>query len=67
MFLARKLTNLSLEEIGVFFGGRDHSTVMYGAERVSVRVANDLELKKVLESLAHKLGGSLRADGASGG
>lgn len=32
MYLARKLTPLSLEEIGVHFGGRDHSTVLH-AER----------------------------------
>lgn len=33
MYLARKLTPLSLEEIGAHFGGRDHSTVLH-AERV---------------------------------
>jgi chromosomal replication initiator protein len=33
MYLARKLTPLSLEEIGGHFGGRDHSTVLH-AERV---------------------------------
>jgi chromosomal replication initiator protein len=62
MFLARRLTNLSLEEIGVFFGGRDHSTVLYGAERVMGRVAHDLELKKVIDGLAHKLGGAVGPD-----
>ncbi|MFN0136990.1 MAG: chromosomal replication initiator protein DnaA [Phycisphaerae bacterium] len=33
MYLSRKLTPLSLEEIGAHFGGRDHSTVLH-AERV---------------------------------
>lgn len=33
MYLARKLTPLSLQEIGMHFGGRDHSTVLH-AERV---------------------------------
>jgi chromosomal replication initiator protein len=33
MYLARKLTPLSLQEIGGYFGGRDHSTVLH-AERV---------------------------------
>lgn len=62
MFLARRLTNLSLEEIGVFFGGRDHSTVLYGAERVMGRIAHDLDLKKVIDGIAHTLGGGLGAD-----
>ncbi len=34
MFLARKLTRLSLEEIGDHFGGRDHSTVLYAVRTV---------------------------------
>jgi chromosomal replication initiator protein len=67
MFLARKLTNLSLEEIGVFFGGRDHSTVLYGAERVASRIGHDLELKKVIDAIAHKLGGSLARDTRASG
>src|SRR5262249_35803999 len=29
MYLARRLTSLSLEQIGAFFGGRDHSTVLH--------------------------------------
>jgi chromosomal replication initiator protein len=33
MYLTRKLTPLSLQEIGAHFGGRDHSTVLH-AERV---------------------------------
>jgi chromosomal replication initiator protein len=67
MFLARRLTNLSLEEIGVFFGGRDHSTVLYGAERVGSRISTDMELKKVIEGLAHKLGGSITRDTSAPG
>ena len=35
MFLARCLTNHSLEEIGGYFGGRDHTTVIYAYEKVS--------------------------------
>jgi chromosomal replication initiator protein len=34
MHLARKLTNLSLEEIGGFMGGRDHTTVMHADEKI---------------------------------
>ena len=30
MYLMKKLTNRSLEQIGAFFGGKDHTTVLHG-------------------------------------
>lgn len=38
MFLARKHTRFSLEEIGGYFGGRDHTTVMHGVDAIQKRV-----------------------------
>lgn len=49
MYLARKLTPLSLEEIGVHFGGRDHSTVLH-AQRVIE--SNRLKSKDAADTLA---------------
>ena len=34
MFLARKHTRYSLEEIGGYFGGRDHTTVLHGVRAI---------------------------------
>ena len=34
MWLARKHTRYSLEEIGGYFGGRDHTTVMHAVEKI---------------------------------
>jgi chromosomal replication initiator protein len=34
MYLARRLTNSSLMEIGKAFGGRDHSTVLHGCSKI---------------------------------
>jgi chromosomal replication initiator protein len=44
MFLARKHTRYSLEEIGGYFGGRDHTTVLHGVRSIErmVRVDNDV-------------------------
>ncbi len=35
MFVARKLTNSAYREIGQYFGGRDHSTVVAAEKRIS--------------------------------
>lgn len=45
MFVARKLTNSAYREIGQYFGGRDHSTVV-AAEK---RIAESIELNERLD------------------
>ncbi|NUM33233.1 MAG: chromosomal replication initiator protein DnaA [Candidatus Brocadiae bacterium] len=34
MYLAKKLTKYSLQEIGAFFGGRDHTTVLHALDKI---------------------------------
>ena len=41
MYLLRQLTDLSLVEIGGFFGGRDHTTVIYACQKIADRVGAD--------------------------
>jgi chromosomal replication initiator protein len=41
MYLARNLTTLSLAEIGGFFGGRDHTTVLHGYNAIAEKRAQD--------------------------
>ncbi len=41
IYLCRELTDKSLTEIGHFFGGRDHSTVIHAHHKVSEAVSND--------------------------
>ena len=62
MFLARKLTKLSLQEIGDHFGGRDHSTVLYAVRQVEKRYKTDPNFAALLERLADRLGGNLREE-----
>jgi chromosomal replication initiator protein len=49
MCLARRLTPLSLEQIGAYFGGRDHSTVLHACRKVES--GRDLALSGVLRQL----------------
>jgi chromosomal replication initiator protein len=51
MYLARQLTNLSLEQIGAWFGGRDHSTVLHACRKVEQALAHDLYLSGAVRQL----------------
>jgi chromosomal replication initiator protein len=57
MFLTREIHGLQLVEIGVAFGGRDHSTVIHSLERVAEMVREDSEFSrrvdKVRETVRH--------------
>jgi len=44
MFLARRHTRYSLEEIGGYFGGRDHTTVLHAIRTVDTDCHNDKEI-----------------------
>jgi chromosomal replication initiator protein len=57
MYLARKITNLSLEEIGGYFGGRDHSTVLYGIEKITALCLEDPACRSLLADLTLELQG----------
>jgi chromosomal replication initiator protein len=57
MYLARKITKHSLEEIGGFFGGRDHSTVMYAVDKVGGLAESDPVCRQVLDEFLAKLEG----------
>lgn len=41
MFLIRELTNASLEHVGDMLGGRDHTTIMHGVDRVRFQRETD--------------------------
>ena len=56
MFLARKNTPYSLEEIGGYFGGRDHTTVLHAVRTVDGDCKEDPEIAKQLVHLQGQLG-----------
>ena len=55
MYLARQITRHSLEEIGGFFGGRDHSTVIYAVEKIAQLASENAECRQALDALLGKL------------
>lgn len=51
MYLSRKHTNLSLQDIGSAFGGRDHGTVIHATRTVERKMADDAEVRKLVARL----------------
>ncbi|MBE6065657.1 chromosomal replication initiator protein DnaA [Clostridium cochlearium] len=55
MYLCRKLTDNSLPKIGEEFGGRDHTTVIHGYEKISTALKKDESLQKTIQELTTKI------------
>jgi chromosomal replication initiator protein len=51
MFLACRMTNASLPDIGQRFGGYDHTTVMYARERIAQMAEADPVFKAEIENI----------------
>ncbi len=57
MYLCRKLLDDSLEEIGSKFGGRDHSTVMNGCDKVSALIENNDKFSVDVAAIEKRING----------
>jgi len=57
MYLMRSLTRCSLPDIGLRFGGRDHTTVMYAVKKIEKKVREDVSLRNIVDALRKNLEG----------
>jgi chromosomal replication initiator protein len=55
MYLIREETNASLPEIGNAMGGRDHTTVMYGCDKINDLMEQDDNLRRQIMSIRQQL------------
>lgn len=58
MYLAARVGRWSTTIIGRFYGGRDHSTVCYGIQRIESLSESDPEVDALLADLRRRLGES---------
>ena len=55
MYLAREMLQMQLVEIGLAFGGRDHSTVIHSVEKVQKQLQRDRAFRERVESARQEL------------
>ena len=51
MYITRELTQLSTVNIGKEFGGRDHTTVMHGCDKIATSIKTDADLRRRVDEL----------------
>lgn len=54
MYICRQVLNISLPALGAFFGGRDHSTVLYSINKIQKKQENDKDLHNLIKGLSLK-------------
>ena len=57
MFLSRKLAGASYPMIGMRFGGKDHTTVLYACSAIEKRMKKDEELRAIIDRIERTLYG----------
>ena len=55
MYLCRVLTDETYPRIGLEFGGRDHSTVIHGYDKINDDMKSNGELEKMISELKQKM------------
>ena len=51
MYLCREIANMSFPQIGIDFGGRDHSTVMHAYRKISKEIKEKSNTKLIVDSV----------------
>ena len=63
MYLLREEANISLPQIGEFLGGRDHTTIIYGCDKIADKLERDDRLRRQVIEIKERLYGN--GNGAS--
>ena len=58
MYLIRRMTNLSLDDTGRIFGGRDHSTVLNSVSKVEKKMKSDSNFSETIKAITANINSS---------
>jgi chromosomal replication initiator protein len=64
MYLARRLTQHSLKEIGQHFGGKNHTTVVFSVQKIEAAMQTDSGMQAIVARLERQLTGRAPNNGA---
>ncbi len=59
MFLIHQECKTPYEKIGEILGGRDHTTIMHGVEKIRLAINRDREIQRIVMEIKQQLGGSV--------
>ncbi len=55
MYISREVTEASMTDVGLEFGGRDHTTVMHACQRISSRMRTDPTIDDIIQTLIRRI------------
>ena len=55
MFLMRKLTNYSLKEIGEYFAGKDHTTILHSCNKIEKEIKENKNTNSMIDNLVEEI------------
>ena len=55
MYLIRKYTGLGFKEIGLYFGGKDHTTILHACGKIEEGLETDAPIREAVEAIQNLL------------
>ena len=55
MYLCKKMTDAPLETIGSLLGGRDHSTVIHGVDKITKEYESNDSMRNTIDTIKKKI------------
>lgn len=55
MYLCREMTDISLQEIGKTLGGKDHTTVIHGVDKITDEIEKNEDLRSKIDIIKKKI------------
>jgi len=55
MYLIRKYTGLGFKEIGHYFGGKDHTTILHACNKIEKSLESDASIRQAVEAIQNML------------